>query len=102
MTEEQANKMVEVVEQSGYDCDIREDYSGRGMYGRTTYGVVCKVGPREVKDLLVEHFIEEREMDDDDFDRDDYDEEELYEEMSEHELFPSLRSDTMGLSVIYY
>ena len=35
-----AEKIAEFFEQSGIPYEIYEDYSGRGMYGATTAGVV--------------------------------------------------------------
>lgn len=40
MTKEAALFLKEASENAGNECDIRENYSGRGMYGRTTCGVV--------------------------------------------------------------
>lgn len=41
MTKEQANFLVKVTEYAGnQEIDLRDDYSGRNMYGKTTYGVV--------------------------------------------------------------
>ena len=31
---------VDILEGQGYDADLREDYSGRGMYGKETAGIV--------------------------------------------------------------
>jgi len=36
-----AKQLVELLEDRGEDASLREDYSGRGMYGRSTAGVVC-------------------------------------------------------------
>ena len=35
-----AEKLVELVNEAGYDAELREDYSGRFMYGKTTAGIV--------------------------------------------------------------
>jgi hypothetical protein len=40
VTKEQAEFLAEACEASGVECDIHDDYSGRGMYGKTTYAVV--------------------------------------------------------------
>lgn len=41
MTKEQAEFLVKVTESCGnQDIDLRDNYSGRCMYGETTYGVV--------------------------------------------------------------
>jgi hypothetical protein len=34
------------------ECDLREDYSGRGMYGRTTAGIVVDSVPLLLADVL--------------------------------------------------
>ncbi len=40
MTKAQAEKLVKQLEDQGYEATIRGDYSGRFMYGETTYAVV--------------------------------------------------------------
>lgn len=41
MTKEQAQFLVKVTQDCGnQDVELREDYSGRYMFGKTTYGVV--------------------------------------------------------------
>lgn len=35
-----AEAVQEAADNAGIDCDLREDYSGRGMYGRSTYALV--------------------------------------------------------------
>ncbi len=40
MTKEFANFLANVSGEMGHDCELREDYSGRGMNGRTTHAVV--------------------------------------------------------------
>lgn len=34
-----AKKLVELAEDHGYDMELHENYSGRGMYGRETAGI---------------------------------------------------------------
>jgi hypothetical protein len=34
-------RIAEIIENYGCDIEIRDDYSGRGMFGRTTVAVVC-------------------------------------------------------------
>lgn len=36
-----AEAIVQEMENNGVDAEIRESYSGRGMYGKTTTGIVC-------------------------------------------------------------
>ena len=38
---ELAQQLVEAMEYVGYEAELREAYSGRGMYGNTTAGIVC-------------------------------------------------------------
>jgi hypothetical protein len=40
MKVEIAREIVEAAESEGWESSLREDYSGRGMYGRTTAGVI--------------------------------------------------------------
>ncbi len=42
MTIEQAKFLKECIEYSGEDCEVRLKYSGRGMFGRETIGVVVE------------------------------------------------------------
>jgi hypothetical protein len=37
-----AERMVEAIENEGGEASIRDEYSGRGMYGRTTCAVVAE------------------------------------------------------------
>ena len=39
-----AQKIVEAGAEAGLDLSLRENYSGRGMFGRTTCGVVGDLG----------------------------------------------------------
>ena len=53
MTIEQANFLKRVTEDQGnQECDIRESYSGRGMYGRETVGIVVDSLPQLLTDVL--------------------------------------------------
>ena len=40
MTKEFATFLANVSGEMGHDCELREDYSGRGMMGKTTHAVV--------------------------------------------------------------
>ena len=53
MTKEQA-KFIEIVTVScgNQDIDVRDDYSGRGMYGAKTYGVVVNSLPILLADCI--------------------------------------------------
>lgn len=48
MDHEQAERIVDGMSMHGVDADLREDYSGRGMYGETTPGIIVP----EVNDLM--------------------------------------------------
>jgi hypothetical protein len=45
-----AEMLVQVLEDEGIDVSLRESYSGRGMYGKDTAGVVLSEG--DVTDIL--------------------------------------------------
>jgi hypothetical protein len=50
---EQAKFLQRVTEDQGnQECDIRESYSGRGMYGRETVGIVVDSLPQLLTDVL--------------------------------------------------
>ena len=40
MKESTARKIMEIMEDAGHEARLRENYSGRGMYGSTTFAVV--------------------------------------------------------------
>lgn len=53
MTKEQADFLVKVSESCGnQDIDLRNDYSGRSFYGRTTCGVVVNSLPVLLVDVI--------------------------------------------------
>lgn len=60
----------------GYDAEIRDDYSGRGMYGKTTVAVTTDANPATMEFMR--------------------------EEMENAEMNPVYSSDSMGLDYIYY
>lgn len=72
----EAIELVEFLESEGYDAELYEDYSGRGMYGNTTTGVTTDARPQSM--------------------------EAMEEAMEEAEIDPSFRKDNMGLDYIYY
>lgn len=37
---EEAEQIVEAMQNDGYDASVYEDYSGRGMFGETCVGIV--------------------------------------------------------------
>jgi hypothetical protein len=52
MTKEMAMFLVECSENAGNEASLREDYSGRGMYGRTTCGVVVDSQVQLLADVI--------------------------------------------------
>lgn len=78
-------KNVADIIQSYSDCEIHEDYSGRGMYGNKTTGIVFEDEQEffnAISEIMVSGDDEERE------DVSDW-------------LF-NVKRDSMGLGVIYY
>lgn len=57
---EQANFIKDALEFVGEEASIREDYSGRGMFGKTTVGVVVDNQSRILPAVLT--FIKENEL----------------------------------------
>jgi hypothetical protein len=82
-------KLAELIE---YHCNdyggvsMRDDYSGRGMYGMETYAIVCEESPAEILGQLLARVRDE------DIDLD---------ELQEVKSF-SMRTDSMGLGVVIY
>ena len=52
MTKELAEFLKEASENAGNECEIYETYSGRGMFGRTTCGVVVDSVGQLLSDVL--------------------------------------------------
>lgn len=93
MTIEQANFLKRVTEDQGnQECDIRESYSGRGMYGRETVGIVVDSIPQLLTDVLnfVNDHIGEDEND------------QLVWNSTEIPHFNRFSTDNMGRSMILY
>ena len=75
-----AEQIVKIVNEDGGDAELYENYSGRGMYGKTTTGITGTTG-REVYFAVINR-TQTCELESD---------------------FPtSFRSDSMGLSTILY
>jgi len=84
MEKELAEKIVEAIENNGGEAHVREGYSGRGMYGKSTYGVVVDDGD------IVSSIISCANLFVDGYENPIFD-------------FPEkIRSDNMGLGMIYY
>jgi hypothetical protein len=79
---------------TGEKHSIREGYSGRGMFGSETFGIVCD-SPMQVLDVVMECLLN-GELDEDDI-------EELNDKLDE-ERGPNtgFRFDGMGLQYIVY
>lgn len=69
---EKARKAVDEMKSEGIECELREDYSGRGMYGKSTAAIV--VMGDEFRAIQI---------------------------MGNHEI-RSARSDNMGRGIIWY
>ena len=66
MTKEQAEFLVKATEYTGnQEIDLRDNYSGRGMFGSQTYGVVVSSLPLLFADTI--QFIKEMGGDNDSF-----------------------------------
>lgn len=52
MNIELARFLKEAALHNGNECEIRDGYSGRGMFGRTTYGVVVDSSEQMLSDVL--------------------------------------------------
>lgn len=83
MTKEHAEFFQKALDYCGEECEIKEDYSGRGMFGKTTYGIVF-AGPTILMESVLT-YIKETEVE--------------YEDIPD---LASLRSDNMGMSIIWY
>lgn len=78
-------KLAQLLESHNYDIRVEEDYSGRGMYGKTTAGIVCEECDifEAIAGIMEYGDQEEREYVAD-------------------EIRRGFRTDSMGLSTIYY
>ena len=52
MTKEMAEFLKSASEHAGNECDVHEEYSGRGMYGKTTHGVVVDSMSQLLSDVI--------------------------------------------------
>lgn len=97
MDKELAEVLVQVLEDEGIEAEIRESYSGRGMFGKETTGVVINDYDVDPLGALLQAvinnatcFIQEEEEPVDFFD------------LSEKFSIGNLRTDSMGLGMIVY
>ena len=92
-----ARRIVEVAEESGLDLRLQEDYSGRSMYGGTTYGVVGSLSNFMQAIVMTEESIVEDEHDMAlDASGAPITTQQLVRAMS------SIKTDSMGRSTIFY
>jgi len=81
MTKELADFFRNALEYAGEDAEVREDYSGRGMFGKTTVGIVFISSTLLMAAVL------------------DY----VRETKAEIQLdFKSIRQDNIGRGIIWY
>lgn len=83
MTEQQANFLHDAMQDAGLDCEIRDDYSGRYMFGRQTHALVVS----NLADLLGPAIEQAAYLDED--------------ELPDFEDFKP-QVDDMGLEVVIY
>lgn len=88
-----ANLIIENLNDMGEFGELYKGYSGRGMYGKTTFGVVCS-NPMRVADALASAY---QYGDDESIERfnDEYEEEET-------NYFEKLSFDNLGNDYIVY
>ena len=87
MDMELAEMIIEAMENNGMDAELRSDYSGRGMYGKSTHGIVIEDGIGNVMAAIINNadiFVDE-------------DGDPIFSGFIE-----LIRSDSMGLSNILY
>jgi len=90
---ELAEVLVQVLEDEGIEAELRESYSGRGMYGKETAGVVLDGDVTDILRAVINNatcFIQEEEEPVEFFD------------LSERFSIGNLRQDSMGMGVIVY
>ena len=95
MNKTTAELLMDVARERNWEVDLQETYSGRGMFGATTFGIVCNsqavlpLVALAAKRITVTRFIE-----------DDKKWKEV--EMNFHGDMENMRRDNMGMSVIIY
>lgn len=86
MQKELAELLVQIIENNGEEADLRDDYSGRGMYGDETYAVTCDCGLGYVLGLVLES-VKDGYLTEDD--------------LKDIKSF-GFRQDSMGLGMVIY
>lgn len=82
-------EVAEAIAEVAPDLELRDDYSGRGMYGKNTYAICCD----DITDLVgaaIEAVIDA--MSDDRTD----------DAWEIQRAFERIRSDSMGLGQVFY
>jgi hypothetical protein len=83
-----AQTLVDLIENNGEEAELHEDYSGRGMYGDTTSGIVLD-DPSQILAAICRIVGEGGRIDND------------LKEMAE-DLESGFRTDSMGMQTICY
>ena len=81
-----ARDIVEALNERGFDAGCRENYSGRGMYGRETAAIICECSIGDMLAAVIENadlFVNTVG-------------EPLYEYVDQ------IRNDNMGLGMVIY
>ncbi len=92
-----ARRIVEVAEDAGIELRLQEDYSGRAMYGETTYGVVGSLsGFMQAVVMATESVVDDENNMALDAGGAPISTDKLVRAMS------SIRTDSMGRSTIFY
>ena len=89
---EMYRKAVEILWDEGQEAEVRDGYSGRGMYGKTVPGIVTGAAMSEVTwavTYAVMDSLEGEGMD-------------VYDRMEAVKNLMPTREDNMGLDYIYY
>ena len=85
-----AKFIVEMTEGTENECQLYEDYSGRGMFGDTTTGVTAQCGPAELLGTVLASIFATPQFETDDYPDIDYSD------------FEGIKSDSMGRGTIIY
>ena len=85
MDMELAEMIIEAMENNGHEAELRSNYSGRGMFGKSTHGIIIECGIGVVMAAVISNadiFVDD-------------DGEPIF-------VIESIRSDSMGLGTILY
>lgn len=85
-----ANKLEELIDNMGKEARVREEYSGRGMYGKTTSGIVVE------DPMIIAQAMANFAMEADGLELDDEDHQFL------NDITRGFRTDSMGYDTIVY